>query len=323
MRASRLLNLLMLLQVRGRLSATALAAELEVSPRTILRDIDELSLAGVPVFADRGRNGGFQLREGWSTELTGLTGDESRALFLSGLPGAATELGLGTAAVSARFKMLAALPGAFREDASLVSARLHIDPVDWYRAAEPPPHLRAVASAVWRQRIVAIRYESWTDVRDRVVKPLGLILKAGVWYLAALAERSAQPRTYRISSILQLTERDATFKYPRGFQLEAYWEDSRRRFEAEIYTGTATLRATARGVKLLRELSATIEQSVQRSVVPDARRREWLRVTIPTESIDHATRQLLSIGRDVEVLEPAALRASVRGVVGELKRRYG
>jgi predicted DNA-binding transcriptional regulator YafY len=150
MRASRLLSILMLLQARGGLSASALAAELEVSSRTILRDIDQLSAAGVPVWAERGREGGFRLRPGWSTQLSGLTADEAQALQLAGLPQAATELGLGAAAASARLKVLAGLPEGLRQDAERLRSRVHIDPVDWYRAATPPRHLQAVARAVWQ-----------------------------------------------------------------------------------------------------------------------------------------------------------------------------
>ena len=135
MRASRLLSILMLLQTRGRMSATSLAAELEVSARTILRDVDQLSAAGVPIWADRGRDGGFVLQEGWRSGLTGLTENEANALSLAGLPTVATALGLGNASATAHLKMLATLPDALREDATRVSARLHIDPIDWYRAA--------------------------------------------------------------------------------------------------------------------------------------------------------------------------------------------
>src|SRR5216683_2126963 len=136
MRASRLLTILMLLQTSGRMSAQALAAEVEVSIRTVYRDIDELSAAGVPVYAERGRAGGFQLLEGWRTRLTGLTEPEARALFLAGLPGPAAELGLGDVMAAAQLKLLAALPADWQADARRVSARFHLDPVGWFRSAK-------------------------------------------------------------------------------------------------------------------------------------------------------------------------------------------
>ncbi len=313
MRASRLLSILMLLQTRGRLSAPALAAELEVSTRTILRDIDQLSAAGVPVWADRGRDGGFVLREGWSTQLTGLTGDEAQALSLAGLPSAATELGLGQAATSAHLKMVAALPASLRADAERVSTRLHIDPVDWYRSATPPPHLQAVADAAWRQRVIAVRYESWNGVRERQLKPLGLVLKAGVWYFAALADDSKQPRSYRLSNIRQLTVGKAGFAYPKNFRLAAYWQASTRRFEADIYTDKATLRATASGLRRLKELSAAVAEAAASTAI--AEDQTWTRVVLPIESIEQATGQFLGLGAEVQVLGPAPLhRAMQRGI---------
>jgi predicted DNA-binding transcriptional regulator YafY len=334
MRASRLLSILMLLQTRGRMSAPSLAAELEVSERTILRDIDQLSAAGVPVWSDRGRDGGFQLREGWSTELTGLTEAEAQALFLAGLPGAATELGLGSASASARLKMLAAVPIALREDALRVSARLHIDPVDWYRAATPPTYLQAVADAVWHQRILSIRYESWTGVKSRVVKPLGLVLKAGVWYMAALTESQKQksrqtsaqttkePRIYRLSNIQGLSVREGTFKHPKKFDLATFWQEATRRFEADIYRDVAALRVNARGMKLLKEMSAAISDGAAKSAMADSREGGWSKVVVPIESLEHAAHQFMGLGADAEVLEPAALRKRVSALVSAMGAMY-
>jgi predicted DNA-binding transcriptional regulator YafY len=331
MRASRLLSLLMLLQTRGRRSATALARELEVSVRTVLRDIDELSAAGVPVWSDRGRDGGFQLREGWSSNLTGLTDAEAKALVLAGIPAAATELGLGTASTSAHQKTLAALPDALREDASRVSARLHIDPVAWYRAESPPLHLHAVAHAVWQQRALQIRYESWAGVRERTIQPLGLVLKAGVWYVVARvksAERrqgARAPRTYRLSNILALTELGTTFAYPRQFHLPTFWKSATREFEATIYTGEATLRVTARGLKMVKEMSAIIQAAAVRTATTEkktGRAPPWTRITVPIEALDQAALQLLACGPEVEVLAPAALRNRVQRLAQEVASIY-
>lgn len=321
MRAGRLLSLLMLLQTRGRISAPALAAELQVSVRTVLRDIDHLSVAGVPVWAERGREGGFRLREGWSTELTGLTESEAQALLLAGLPTAATELGLGSASASARLKLLAAVPEALREDAERVGSRLHIDPVDWYRSAAPPAHLQAVAHAVWHQRVLAMRYDSWTGIRDRVVKPLGVVLKAGVWYMVALPQDGKQARTYRLSNIKSLSLEKASFAYPRKFRLVEFWQQATRRFETEIYRDAASLRANARGMKKLGEMSAAVNEAVLRTATPDGE-GEWQRVRVPIESIEHACGQFLAAGADIEVLEPATLRQRMRDAALALERLY-
>ena len=323
MRASRLLSLLMLLQTRGRMSAPALAAVLEVSPRTILRDIDELSAAGVPVWADRGRDGGFVLQAGWSTELTGLTEAEAQGLFLAGLPKAATELGLGHAAASAHLKMLTALPAALRADAQRVSARLHIDPLDWYRAATPPAYLPTVADAVWQQRTLRIRYESWTGVRERLIQPLGLVLKAGVWYAVALVDGHREPRSYRLANIQQAATTGQRFRPPKGFDLARHWQRSTARFEAGLYTDQATLRLSAEGLRRLREFSAVVAEAALRSATVDGEPPGWQRVTIPIESIHHAADLLLGLAAEVEVLQPPALRQRVRQQLRATAARYG
>jgi len=214
MKASRLLSILMLLQSRGRLTAAALAEALEVSERTVLRDIDQLSAAGVPLWGERGRAGGFQLREGWSTQLTGMTEPEANALLLAGLPGPATELGLGAAAASARLKLLASLPTGWREQADQVGERLHIDPVDWYRAQDTPKYLREVADAVWHARGLKVHYDSWRGAIERELEPLGLVLKAGAWYLIARSTGQTGERTYRLASLLDLAFTGTTFQRP-------------------------------------------------------------------------------------------------------------
>lgn len=322
MRASRLLSILMLLQTRGRMSAPTLAEELEVSQRTILRDIDHLSAAGIPIWSDRGRDGGFQLREGWSTNLTGLTEDEAQALFLAGLPTAAAELGLGSASASARLKMLASLPEALRDNAEQVNSRLHFDPIDWFRAAVPTDHLQAIAHCVWNQRIAAMRYESWKGEKTRTIKPLGLILKAGIWYTAALADESREPRIYRLSNILQLAITETKFRRPKKFDLAEFWKQSTQRFETEIYRDEATLLVTPRGMKRLQELSAAVGEAAKRSAVADSANAGWTKVVVPIESIEFAAGQLLSIGADVRVLEPQTLRTSIRELLDRISFFY-
>jgi len=319
MRASRLLSLLMLLQSRGRVSAQALARELEVSVRTIHRDVDELSAAGVPIWADRGRLGGFQLQPGWRTRVDGLTAPEAQAMFLGGLPGPAAELGLGEAMASAQLKLLAALPEGWREDARRVSARFHLDPIDWYRGPSATDHLPAIAQAVWRERRVAMRYESWKGEVSRRVDPLGLVLKAGIWYLAARVGNGV--RTYRLSNILELELTGESFERPPGFDLANWWLASTRRFEKELAVDTAQLRVSASGLKALRDLGAAVAQAAEGSASsPDE--QGWRRVTIPIESIPHAAAQVLRLGAQAEVLKPAALRRELLERVAAVAALY-
>ncbi len=318
MRASRLLSILMLLQTRGRMSAEAMAGEFEVSVRTIYRDIDGLSASGVPVYAERGRAGGFQLLEGYRTKLTGLTRAEGEALFLAGMPGPAADLGLRESSAAARLKLLAALPVEARVAADRVASRFHFDATPWYRDPDSGPLLRIVAEAVWASRKLRVRYESWDKIVERDLDPLGLVLKAGVWYLVARAERSV--RTYRVSKILEAAAREESFAYPPGFDLAAHWLKSSQAFEASLYRDSATLIVSERGRHRLNFLGAAIEKAVK-TLAKKIRGDRW-RVTIPIESVAQATRDMLSLGTDVEVVAPEALRAAVHAQSATLAALY-
>jgi predicted DNA-binding transcriptional regulator YafY len=320
MRASRLLSILMLLQTRGRMSAEALAAEVEVSVRTIYRDIDQLSAAGVPVYAERGCMGGFALLDGWRTRLTGLTAPEAQALFLSGLPGPASELGLGEAMQAAQLKLLAALPADWQADARRVSSRFHLDPAGWFSSAQPTGHLPAIAEAVWTERRVKVRYESWKAVVSRELEPLGLVLKAGVWYL--VAQHGGKLRTYRLSNIEELTVTPAPFRRPADFDLARYWTDATRSFETGLYRDTALLRVSPQGLKLLAGLSPAVADAAAR--VPHAPDADgWTRLSIPIESVDHAAHELLKLRAEAEVLAPRALRDRLAETAQRLAALYG
>ena len=316
MRASRLLSILMLLQLRDRLTAEALAAEFEVSVRTIYRDIDRLAEAGVPVYADRGPGGGFRLVDGYRTRLTGLAADEAEAMFMIGLPGPAAALGMGPAASNAGRKMLAALPRSSGDVAGRMGARFHLDPVEWYRDDEPLQQLPAIARAVLDQNALAMTYDSWRGVRERVVAPLGLVLKAGAWYLVARSDGVA--RIYKVANILQYEVRDTHFERPPDFDLAAWWSAETARFEAGLRTGTAQLRATATGLKRLSQLGAYAQRAVKAAGAVDD--RGWSSLSLPIETIDHAALTLLGIGPEVVVLAPDTLRLRLRELADDVVR---
>jgi predicted DNA-binding transcriptional regulator YafY len=322
MRASRLLATLMLLQTRGRLSAPALAEQLQVSVRTVLRDVDQLSAAGVPIWAQAGRHGGIQLREGWRTQLTGLTAAEARSVFLAGLPGPAAELGLGEAMALAQLKLLAALPTEARTDAERTARAFHLDPTDWFRAATPPPLLQAVAGAVFERRRITLRYTSWSRVSEPTVEPLGLVLKAGEWYLAARPLQRSEPAAYRLAAIDRLEVLEASFAAPAGFELAAWWRQSTARFEAGVYTASATLLVTEEGFARLARLSPQVAQAAEDSAEPTDR-DGWVLVRVPIESVAHAARELLRLGDQAEVLEPAALRQALRETAHRMWLAHG
>ena len=319
MRASRLVSILLLLQARGRMTAQTLADEFEVSVRTIYRDIDDLSASGVPVYADRGRDGGFQLLDGYPPRLSGMPGAGGESLFPSGLEGAAAELGLGESTAAARLKLLAALPSARRADASRVAARFHLDPIDWYRATSDLAFLPQLAAAVWGAERIRIRYESWNTTTDRTLSPLGLVLKAGTWYLVAIGR--SVPRTYRVDAIRALESTGESFERPSGFDLAAHWTASVQAFEASLYQGTATIRLSPLGMERLPVLAAAAVEMARRTVSPpDA--AGWVQAEIPIETIDHAARELLKLGVEVEVLTPSELRQAMRDAATTLAARY-
>ncbi|MEQ1768499.1 MAG: YafY family protein [Devosia sp.] len=319
MRASRLLTIMMLLQTRGRLSAETLAAELEVSVRTVYRDIDQLSAAGVPVYADIGRNGGFALLDGWRTRLTGLTAPEARALFLSGLPGPAGELGLGDEVQAAELKLLAALPADWQDEARRMSSRFHLDPKGWFASGHKPDFLKLVADAVWSERRLAIRYDSWTKVSDSVVDPLGIVLKGGIWYLVACREKGF--RTFRLSQIVTLVVLDEPFERPPDFDLPRYWEDSTAQFEKDIYIATARVRATKTGVARLREISPSVRKAVD-DAAPAYAEDGWAEFDIPIEEEQWASREMTRIGAEIEVLGPPGLRDRMAAIARQLSGFY-
>lgn len=319
MRASRLLSILLLLQTRGRMTAEALAAEFEVSVRTIYRDIDQLSAAGAPVYADRGRAGGFQLMDGYRTRLTGLTDAEAETLFLGGLSGPAAQMGFSGAVTTMQLKLLAALPPERQAAAERLAGRFHLDPVGWYQSPDEADRLPAIAQAVWTCRRITVRYESWKGEVMRELEPLGLILKAGLWYLAARpVEGRREPRTYRVSNIRDLTVGEVPFERPAGFDLAVWWAETSRRFEAEIFTGTATLRLSPTGLKRLAKLGVEQARIAARADPGEG----WCELVVPIESVEHAATDFLRLGPEAEVLAPAGLREAMRTAAGRMDRLY-
>lgn len=308
MKSSRLVSILLLLQTRGRMTAAQLAEELEVSVRTVYRDVDALSAAGVPLYGDAGHAGGYRLLGGYRTRLTGLTADEAEALFLSGVPGPAAELGLGSVLAAAQLKVRAALPAELRAHADRISGRFHLDTPGWYADADEAPYLPAVADAVWNSRVLHVLYRRWAEPTDveRRLEPYGLVLKAGRWYVVA----GPGPRTFRVDQILQLAVSGEEFTRPDTFDLAAYWTAYQRDFHDRLYQGEAVVRL-APGVKLARAVNGRAQ--------PDG----WTLATVPVESVDHALGEFLRLGTDVEVLEPPELREKLARTVAELAERYG
>lgn len=319
MRASRLVNLLLLLQSRGGLTAAELARELEVSVRTVHRDVEELSAAGVPIFAERGPLGGIRLVDGYRTRLTGMTADEAEALFLAGLPGPAAQLGLGTVVAAAQLKVMAALPPELRSRASRIVQRFHLDAAGWFHPDEAVPHLDALSAAVWDGRQVHISYERGGGPVERTIGPLGLVLKGGVWYVIGLAD--GQIRTYRVSRVATATVLDDPVDRPDGFDLAAYWTESSAAYERDAPTVEVVVRiAEDQRWRIADVFGRAALGAAERLDEPDV--DGWQHLRLKVSWPDEVANRLLSIGPRIEVLEPADVRERVIALAGRVLERY-
>jgi predicted DNA-binding transcriptional regulator YafY len=301
-RADRLLSLMLLLRSRGRMSATVLAAELEVSTRTVLRDIEALSSAGIPVYAERGRAGGFALLPGFTTDLTGLTPDEALALLTAGSRANVESLGMAPALASGMRKVLAAMPDARRATATRAAERVTVRRGGFLRDAEPDGGpLGAVRHAVFGGRRLRIRYAARNESSTgswRTVDPLGLVNAAGSWYLLAL--RDGADRTYRVSRIREAVELDERAVRPDDIDLDQLWELRRARFAASLTPLRVTVRVRDRHrAELVRTALALHAEQ------PEA--PGWARVELDYDGLEHAATALWRIGPDAQVLAPAAL----------------
>lgn len=318
MRASRLLSILTTLQAKGHVTAQALADECEVSIRTIYRDVDALSAAGIPVYSERGTGGGYRLLDGYRTRLNGLSAAEAEALLLAGLTHQTAQLGLGPAAATARTKLIAAMPEPLRAGATRVQSRFHLDAPSWFGEGESLTHLPQVAEAVWSDRVIRIRYRSWKGEKVRRVEPLGIVQKGGAWYLVGQIDGSV--RTYRISRILDLAVLDETFVRPNAFDLAGFWARNTRRFDAELHPVRATLRLSPAGVEMMDTLLPAYSRSGVELGEPDA--AGWRLATVPVGGIGWAPHELMRFGPEVEVIGPPELRARMAEVVASVARIY-
>jgi predicted DNA-binding transcriptional regulator YafY len=319
MRASRLVSLLLLLQTRGQLTAAELARELEVSVRTVHRDVEALSESGVPIYAERGPHGGIRLVDGYRTRLTGLTADEAEALFLSGLPGPAAELGLGTVVTAARLKVLAALPAELRGRATRLVERFHLDAAGWFQTGEPVPHLGALSEAVWGERRIEVEYERGEGQVTRTLDPLGLVLKAGVWYLVARAD--GEPRTYRVSRVAAVRPLEERFERPPKFDLPAFWSESSAAYEREAPRIDIKVRVNPERIDNLRgAVGGRVVDAAEH--LDEADSEGWLRLRLRLKWPDEAPAMLLAAGASVEVLEPVEVRDRLIRAAKRIVERY-
>ena len=309
MRADRLLSILLLLQTHGRMTAKALSEELEVSVRTIYRDIDALCMAGVPIYSDSGHHGGYALVDNYQTDLTGLTRGELRALFMLGNLAPLSDLGLSTALRTALVKLFASSPEPVRQEDEQIRRCFHFDSVWWKQTSSRVPHLQVVQEAVWRNFKLNIAYQTpHSLVIKHLVSPYGLVAKAGTWYL--VCARNESIHVYHVPDLLDAQLSAEKFDRPLDFVLSEFWEKWQKDYEAQLADFTASVRIAPQFIPILpRYFGPQIENKIMQGKPPDA--QGWIRLELSFESFEIARDRLLGFGGGVEVISPLALQKSV------------
>jgi predicted DNA-binding transcriptional regulator YafY len=316
MRADRLLSILLLLQVHRRMTAHELAKRLEVSERTIHRDMEALSATGIPVTAERGNGGGWSLLENYRTNLTGLSLSEIQALFLTTPTTILADLGLHKASEAALIKLFAALPSLSRHAAEYARQRIYVDATGWNRAEEAVPTLPTLQEAIWQEQKLHITYERAETLVERLVDPLGLVAKGSIWYLVAAVE--GQMRSYRVSRIREARILDQACSRPPDFDLAAYWSQSTADFKEHLPRYSATVRVDPSILSYMRLVGryARIEQ------ISPPEEDGWVRLSMQFEEERGACEYVVSFGSQIEVVEPTTLRDKVIKVAESILKRY-
>lgn len=321
MRADRLIALLLLLQDHGRMTATQLARQLEVSERTIYRDIDALSASGVPVYSDPGPGGGFALLDSYRTTLTGLTVNEIRALFmLTNIPAPLVELGVSQELKTALLKLSAALPQSQQAQQKHIRQRFYLDTAWWEQPGDAPLHLHTIHKAISIDRLLEIRHRLPSGMESqRKIEPYGLVAKAGAWYLVYSTHGAL--RVLQIAEILDARLVEQVFERHPDFDLPAYWQawcaEQERRQSAFIATVRCTERLAPRLQRSHPAFAPDVDAETEFPVKPG-----WRTLQLAFPSFEDARQRLLGYGRAVEVLAPLPLRVSLRDYAEQIIALY-
>lgn len=320
MRADRLLSLLMLLQSRGKMTARQLAGELEVSERTIYRDIDALSLSGVPVYGEAGPDGGYALLDRYRTDLTGLTEYEVRALFMMSIPAPLADLGMGQELQAALRKLSASLPETMRQNERRTRQRFYLDSLWWHPEGERVPFLQTIHQAVWQDCKINILHRLRIGVEvEQTVDPYGLVAKAGFWYLVCAA--TSRIRVVRIAELVNVRLSEETFERPTEFDLITYWHDWCAEYERCQSSFMATVRVAPDFLpELIRFFGGSAVNRAQTRGRYDT--DGWLQLDLMFSSLETARDRILPFGRGVEVLQPWSLRRSIQDYAEQIAALY-
>ncbi|MFD5020746.1 helix-turn-helix transcriptional regulator [Paenibacillus sp. NPDC058367] len=315
MRADRLLSILLLLQNRGKMTSRELAQTLEVSERTVFRDMEALSASGIPILAERGREGGWMLTEGYRTSLTGMKPQEIGSLLLSADASIMKDLGIQDDYSSALLKLEAASSHRLSNSANYLSERIHIDGASWHPSDETYPFLSVLQRALWEDRKVKITYLRSNERTVRFIEPLGLVAKRGVWYVVAKSKEEL--RTFRVSRLVNVEETHEWFKRPDDFDLKQYWEESTTAFKAALPKYQVMLRVRT---SVLKELQRERFVSVQ--LIEPTSNAEWVNVDAEFNTIESACRIILSFSPSVIVLSPQELLEMVKSAIAKISAIY-
>ncbi len=321
MRADRLLSILLQLQSKPRHTAQELAAQLEVSERTIYRDIEALNNAGIPVYTQTGMSGGIFMDEHYRLALSGLAPDEVRALFIPSGSGPLDDLGLAQAAATTLLKLRAALPARGRDEAERLRQRIYIDPVGWLQAAEPTPHLAVLQQAVWEDRRIHATYaRADGETSHRQIEPYALVAKSNVWYVLGKQEE-ADLRTFRVSRFHEVSLTPERFARPADFDLAAHWQQTAQTFEQQLLEGQFPCEVKVRvHPRSLWYFANSLSGRYDQLAEPDPANWPHLQMTYPSR--DAAQMSVLALGADVEILAPAELREKIVGAARGLEALY-
>lgn len=319
MRADRLISLMFLLQSKGRMTCADLAQALAVSERTILRDIEALNLAGVPIYTQGGRNGGIYLDEQYRISLTGLGRQEIQALFVSGISGALADLGLNRASENAMHKLLGALPLRDRAEAEQIRQRVHFDASPWFFQRDVSRWMPDLLQALFENKKMGLRYFRMdSTISERVICPHGVVAKAGIWYVVARMDNTEEMRTFRLSRFIALTVQPDTFIRTPDFDLAHYWQTTTHDYQQSKPRYHVRLRVAPNNNGVIRYLHENYGAHIHE---PDA--TGWTPLTLNLSAMQEARMVVLAMGNCIEIIEPTQLRDEVRNWVIQLRDYYG